>query len=114
MRGSERLSGRTKESSGYAPSIKEGEEDEEEKKEEEPGQDDVKDKSKDGWDLHWVESSFPVKETSAGDMFDFDSGWQPFPPDTFAPNAISSKGSDANFSVSSRSESGVNLSLTPI
>jgi hypothetical protein len=113
LRGSERSSGRTKGSSGYAPSIEEVEEDEEEKKEEEElGQDDTKDSTKDGWDLRWVESSFPGKESSAGDMFDFDSGWQPFPPDPFASNAFSSKGSDANFSVSSRSESGVNVSTT--
>jgi hypothetical protein len=74
LRGSERSSGRTKGSSGYAPSIEEVEEDEEEKKEEEPAQDDAKDNTKDSWDLRWVESSFPVKESSAGDMFDFDSG----------------------------------------
>jgi hypothetical protein len=100
LRGSDRSSVRNKASSGYAPSIEEvEEEEEEEKKEEEAGQDEIND----GWDLRWVESSFPVKESSAGDMFDFESAWQPFPPDPFALNALSSKGSDANVSMTSRS-----------
>jgi len=94
---------------GYAPSIEEvDEEDEEEKKDEEPEQDSSSNTIS-GWDLRRVESSFPVKESSAGDLFDFDSGWQPFPPDPFGLNSPTVN--DSMVSTGS-GLSGVNVSMS--
>ena len=39
---------------------------------------DSKDDSSGGWDPSRIETSFPITPSNAGDLFEFESGWEPF------------------------------------